>query len=139
MLIFKKIEEEIDKNIEKLYSNVPKEFIDNQKMIVKQDDEIIGACFYETEGHFCKLNFVYIIEQDELIKDGLIRTLINAMDIQEITKIIATIASDKSFYAKIGFNPLLFTDFVIDLKRDKSNYLILDTKDFFKNTCCSSK
>ena len=139
MLLFKNLENELDENLEKIYENVPEIYKNNLKMIIKDEDEVIGSCFYEIEGRFCKINYIYMINDDELIKDGLIRTLINAMDIQDITKVIVKIASDESFYAKIGFYPLLFSDFMVDLKGEESNYLILDTKDFFANTCCSSK
>ena len=139
MLLFKNLENELDENLEKIYENVPEIYKNNLKMIIKDEDEVIGSCFYEIEGQFCKLNYVHMMTDEELIKDGLIRTLINAMDLLDVTKIIVKIARDESFYAKIGFNPLFFSDFMIDLKGEESNYLILDTKDFFATTCCSSK
>ncbi len=139
MILFKNYGKEKSEKLSFLKSLIPSEYIDNNIMAAQDGDEIIGSCFYEIDGQFCKLNCVHMLTEDELIKDGLIRTLINAMDLQGVTKIIVKIARDKSFYAKIGFNPLFFSEFMIDLKGEESNYLILDTKDFFKNTCCSSK
>ena len=139
MILFKNYGKEKNDIISALLSEIPSEYVNNNVMIAQDGDEIIGSCFYEIEGQFCKLNYVHMMTDEELIKDGLIRTLINAMDLLDATKIIVKIARDESFYAKIGFNPLFFSDFMIDLKGEESNYLILDTKDFFANTCCSSK
>ncbi len=139
MILFKNYKKEENEKISALRSVVPPEYINHNIMVAQEDDEIIGSCFYEIEGVFCKLNYVYMKTENELIKDALIRTLINAMDLMGVTKIVVKIAGDKSFYAKIGFNPLFFREFMLNLKGEEGDYLLLDTKEFFENMSCSSE
>lgn len=79
-----------------------------------------------------------MLDDIQLIKDGLIRSLINSMDLKGVEYILVKNEGEQSFYCKIGFNPLFFRHFKIDLKGEESKYMILDIKEFFEKGCCSS-
>lgn len=103
-----------------------------------EDEDILGICIYEIEGKICKVNFLKMFDDSPLLKDGLIRSLINFVDLKGIEYIVVKNEGEESFYCKIGFNPLFFRYFMIDLKGEESNYLFLDIKEFFTKGCCGS-
>ena len=70
MILFKNYGKEKNEIISALLSEIPSEYVNDNVMIAQDGDEIIGSCFYEIEGQFCKLNYVHMMTDEELIKDG---------------------------------------------------------------------
>lgn len=137
MILFKLMEtdnEEMLDNLLEQYDLIP--YKKYRMAIALEGETPLGFIFFEVKEGFCKIDKFYMTEENDLIKDGLIRTLINAMDLRNIKQIIAKKDREESFLFNLGFYPLFYSGSMINSKVEESMYCAITTKEFFENKSC---
>lgn len=107
-----------------------------RKVIAEEEGQILGLIFYEICTRICRIEKVWMLTIDDVVKEALVRTLLHAMDLRGIRTIIAKNESDDSFFCSLGFYPLFLMPDMIDLDLKESDYRMIDTREFFNRNSC---
>ncbi|WP_099189268.1 GNAT family N-acetyltransferase [Tepidibacter mesophilus] len=133
-----------EKNEIKIRSILDKENIDYEKikqniLCAYENGELLGFAGYEIKENIAFLSTINIFDKslDMVLKDGLIKALLNMADINGINIFIVKKCDEINFYKNIGFNNLNNEEVLFDV--DENEYLYLKIADFFKNPCKNKK
>ncbi len=129
--------EDIEK-IKKILENEGVDFenIKEDFLVVYEKNKILGLGGYKKIENVGILNYLRILEKNmELVlKDGLIKALLNLADLNKIKVFLVKKEDDEMFYKKIGFNALESRDFILNISLQEK-YLYIKLADFFNHPC----
>ncbi|SHJ80039.1 hypothetical protein [Tepidibacter formicigenes] len=143
MITICKIKEEDLKKIETILEekNIDIKNIKENYLAVYDKDNILGFGGYDLLNNIAVLKVIDIFDKnmENILKDGLIKSLLNLADINGIR--IFMIKKDKniSFYKNIGFVELDNRDFILNLDINEEEYIYINLLEFFKNPCKGNK
>jgi N-acetylglutamate synthase-like GNAT family acetyltransferase len=127
-------------------SILDKEDIDYSKikqniLCAYENNQLLGFAGYEIKNNMAFLKTINVIDKTlgMVLKDGLIKSLLNMADINGINIFMVKKYDEMSFYKNIGFNDLNNRDFLLDINIDENEYLYIKLTDFFKNPCKNNK
>jgi hypothetical protein len=101
-------------------------------LFILENGNILGWGSYELFDNYGKLKKIHIENGYEILKDGLLRSLLNMMDYFNVNYFVMKNDSDEKLYCRIGFKKLEeYSKFGLD----KDNYLYIDIKKFFNSSC----
>ena len=106
-----------------------------------ENEKLLGFAGYEIKSNIAFLSTINIFDKtlEMVLKDGLIKSLLNMADINGINIFMVKKCNTINFYNNIGFNELDNRDFLLGIDINENEYLYLKLADFFKNPCKSNK
>lgn len=103
--------------------------LDNTLFILEKGN-VLGYASFEIKDFYGKL--IKLEVEDKLLKDGLMRSVINAMDYRGIEYFVAEKNEDEGIYKLIGFKDV-GKDNIFHLEAGKYIYMIV--KELFEHKC----
>lgn len=106
-----------------------------------EKEKLLGFAGYKIESNIAFLSTINIFDNtlELVLKDGLIKSLLNRADLNGINIFMVKKYNAINFYKNIGFNELDNRDFLLEIDINENEYLYLKLADFFKNPCKSNK
>ncbi|MEJ8555456.1 GNAT family N-acetyltransferase [Tepidibacter sp. Z1-5] len=106
-----------------------------------ENEKLLGFAGYEIKNNIAFLSTINIFDKtlEMVLKDGLIKSLLNMADLNGINIFMVKKYDQINFYRNIGFKELDNRDFLLGIDINKNEYLYLKLADFFKNPCKSNK
>ncbi|WP_248476587.1 hypothetical protein [Tepidibacter aestuarii] len=106
-----------------------------------ENEELLGFAGYEIKNNIAFLSTINIFDKtlEMVLKDGLIKSLLNMADINGIKIFMVKECGQMNFYKNIGFDKLYNRDFLLDIDIDENEYSYIKLADFFENPCRSNK
>ncbi len=137
--IYKKSEVKIKSILDK--ENVDYSKIEQNILGAYENEELLGFGGYEIKNSIAFLSTINVFDKNiELVlKDGLIKSLLNMADINGINIFMVKKWDQIDFYKRIGFNELSNKDFLLDIDMNENEYLYIKLAEFFKNPCKGNK
>lgn len=107
----------------------------NNTIFILENDNVLGYASYELFDTYGMLKEIHLTEGNEILKDGLIRSVLNMMDFLKINYFVLENDVDEKLYRRIGFKDLEENN-IFELDKDK--YLYINISEFFNSSCqCS--
>ncbi|WFD12146.1 hypothetical protein [Tepidibacter hydrothermalis] len=106
-----------------------------------ENEKLLGFAGYEIKNNVAFLSTINILDKtlEGVLKDGLIKSLLNMADLNGINIFMVKKCDPINFYRNIGFKELENRDFLLEIDINENEYLYLKLADFFKNPCKSNK
>jgi len=106
-----------------------------------EKEKLLGFAGYKIKSNIAFLSTINIFDNtlESVLKDGLIKSLLNRADLNGINIFMVKKHNEINFYKNIGFNELDNRDFLLEIDINENEYLYLKLADFFKNPCKSNK
>ncbi|SHH50187.1 GNAT family N-acetyltransferase [Tepidibacter thalassicus] len=134
-----------DRDLEK-FENILKEknintITKDNFLVVYEENDILGFGGYELLDNIAVLKIIDIFDKgmDSILRDGLIKSLLNLADINGIRIFMVKKDENVSFYKNIGFKDLKNRDFILNLDVNEDEYLYINILEFFTNPCRGNK
>lgn len=131
--------EMIQKKLEETNSDIKN--LEDNFLVVYENDSILGFGGYDVIESMAILKLLTITEKsmELILKDGLIKALLNLADLSKIKIFIIKKDTDEKFYKNIGFKELENKDFILNIEMDDKKYIYINIDDFFNNPCKGNK
>lgn len=131
--------ESIQKNLQK--TGVDIKNLEDNFLVVYENDSILGFGGYDILENIAALKVLTITEKsmESILKDGLIKSLLNLADLNKLKIFIIKKDNDEKFYKNIGFKELENRDFILNLDLNYKEYIYINIDDFFNNPCKGNK
>ncbi|KXZ39887.1 hypothetical protein SAMN05661008_00891 [Alkalithermobacter thermoalcaliphilus JW-YL-7 = DSM 7308] len=136
--IVKVNEKDIDKLNTLLKKSIETDMLDSS-LVIYDNEEILGYASYKQKGNIAYLNDFFIFNEtmNNILKDGLIKSLLNLADINGIKLFLVEKNEDELFLKKIGFKDLSESELILDKDIQINKYLCAILPDFFDSACHS--
>ncbi|OPJ57211.1 GNAT family N-acetyltransferase [Alkalithermobacter paradoxus] len=109
-------------------------------LAIYDDKNILGCASYKTEDGIAYLKDFIVLDKtsEGILKDGLIKSLLNLADLNGIKLFLIKKDINEKFFKKIGFMDLSEREFIVSENLKDEEYIYAILPDFF-NTACHSK
>ncbi len=102
----------------------------NNTLFILEKGNVLGYASFEIKDFYGQL--IKLEVEEELLKDGLMRSVINAMDFQGIEYFVAEKDENEGIYKMIGFKDVE-SDNIFDLEEGRYIYMVV--KELFEHKC----